>query len=348
MTKQKRNNIIIVIIILILSFGGLLFYSLTPNQRDKIIDSSKTFLKPKEKEEKEEKKLKILDPNAKTRPYAVMVNNIKEARKVQSGLQDAYIVYEIVVEGGLTRFLALYMDSDTEKIGSVRSARHYFLDYALENDAFYVHHGQSPQAREDFKKLKLDRVIVNNSSTGWRDETLNIAYEHTLFTSTNLLKNGLKNKRLERNKELLFDYSVEKIDLSKIKEAAVANNVEVDYSSAIKNSYVYDQEKENYKRYINGVEHIDSVTKEILTFKNIIVYQIKNKRIDNTGRQNLDNIGKGKGFFITNGYSVPITWEKTVRDSQTIYRYENGEEIKLNDGNTFIQIQPMDKSINIS
>lgn len=64
-----------------------------------------------------------------------MINNISVARPLQSGLQDAYLMYEIIVEGGITRYMALFMDQNTTRIGSIRSARHYFLDYALENDA---------------------------------------------------------------------------------------------------------------------------------------------------------------------------------------------------------------------
>ena len=89
--------------------------------------------------EPEEKTLQIVDTNSTSRPYAVMINNINVARPLQSGLQDAYIIYEIIVEGGITRYMALFLDQDTERIGSIRSARHYFLDYALENDAIYVH-----------------------------------------------------------------------------------------------------------------------------------------------------------------------------------------------------------------
>ena len=110
--------------------------------------------KPQKKEEpKVEEKLKILDLDSNTRPYAVMINNIKTVWGYQSGIQDAYMVYEIIVEGGYTRLMALYKDKNLDRIGSVRSSRHYFLDYALENDAIYVHFGWSPQAQGDIKKL---------------------------------------------------------------------------------------------------------------------------------------------------------------------------------------------------
>ena len=101
------------------------------------------------------KNLKIVDANSKSRPYAVMINNISVARPLQSGLQDAYLMYEIIVEGGETRLMALFKGADVDKIGPVRSARHYFIDYAMENDAIYVHFGQSPQAQSDIKKYSI-------------------------------------------------------------------------------------------------------------------------------------------------------------------------------------------------
>ena len=86
-----------------------------------------------------------------------MINNHKAARP-QSGLQEAYIVYEFMVEGGITRMMALYRDNASAKIGSVRSSRHYYLDYVLENDAMYFHWGGSPQAYSDMKALKIEHA----------------------------------------------------------------------------------------------------------------------------------------------------------------------------------------------
>ena len=226
--------------------------------------------------EPEEKTLQIVDTNSTSRPYAVMINNINVARPLQSGLQDAYIIYEIIVEGGITRYMALFLDQDTERIGSIRSARHYFLDYALENDAIYVHHGQSPQAQSDFRTLGIDRIEVNNSTTGFRDNSLNVASEHRLFTSIGLLNNGLGNIRTQRDNDLLLNYSVDELDLSSYVGAIPANNVTIKYSGYITNTYEYDSESGVYKRFVNGEEHTDYVTKEQYTFKNIITYQVDN------------------------------------------------------------------------
>lgn len=294
------------------------------------------------------KKLTIVNEDSNSRPYAVMINNLGVARPLQSGLQDAYIIYEIIVEGGLTRYMALFMDQNTERIGSIRSARHYFLDYALENDAIYVHHGQSPQAQSDFKKLGVDRIEATPSKTGWRDRTLNVSSEHTLFTSIEKLNNGLSGKRTEREKDLLLNYSADEINLSN--NAQTANKISIKYSSSVTSSYEYDNELKVYKRFVNGKAHTDYVTEKQYTFKNIIAYEVENTTIagDDKGRQTLNNIGSGNGYYITNGQAVPITWEKTSRNAQTVYKLLDGKEITVNDGNTFIQIIPKGKTVEIS
>lgn len=296
------------------------------------------------------KKITIVDENSTSRPYAIMINNINVARPLQSGLQDAYLMYEIIVEGGITRYLALFMNQNTERIGSIRSARHYYLDYALENDAIYVHHGQSPQAQSDFSKLGIDRIVVDNTKTGWRDKNLNVSSEHTLFTNIEKLNSGLGKLRTTRKGNLLLNYSADKIDMSSVENATSATDVTIVYSNYTTTSYTYDSEHDYYLRSVNGKAHTDYVTKEQYHFKNIITYQVKNTTIndgENKGRQDIDNLGSGTGYYISGGMSIPIKWEKSSRSSQTKYYYENGEKLKVNDGNTFIQIQPVGQKLTI-
>ena len=175
--KIKKEYLLIIIVLVVVALLGTLIYLTTSkkNKNNSENDTSTTTTTVK--------KLNIVNEESKSRPYAIMINNVEGARKLQSGLQDAYMVYELMVEGGITRYLALFLDQTTERIGSIRSARHYYLDYALENDAIYVHHGYSPQAREDWSKLGVDRIEVNESTTGWRDKSASKTYEFTLFTN---------------------------------------------------------------------------------------------------------------------------------------------------------------------
>lgn len=303
----------------------------------------------------EEAKITIVDQESKTRPIAVMINNHAQARPYHSGLQDANIVYEMIVEGGITRMMAIFKDKDTARIGSVRSSRHYFLDYALENDAIYVHFGWSPQAESDISSLKINNINGLYDSAFTRDTSLPVDYEHTAITSMDSIKSVANSKgyRVDYNSddvlnEQVLKYSTKRIDLSGSDDSIVANNVSVTYSYYMTSSYKYDKENEYYLRFANDTAHTDYITKEQYHFKNIIIINVKNYSIDSYGRQGLDNIGTGSGYFITNGYARPITWEKTSREAKTKYKYQDGTEITVNDDNTFIQIVPISSEAEIT
>ena len=303
-------------------------------------------------EKKEIKKLNIIDLDSNTRSIAVMINNISNVWGYQSGLQDAYLVYEIIVEGGYTRLMAVFKDKDLERIGSVRSSRHYFLDYALENDAVYVHFGWSPQAQSDMSKLGVNNINFMSYDGYTRDRSLNLASEHTAFTTTKNIMDGMDyyNYRKTSDEKPLLNYSVDEIDLSKLDGAIAANHVLINYSNSRNTSFEYDSVNKVYKRFQNDQAQTDYVTKEQYTAKNIIVYQVRNHTLvgDDKGRQDIDNLGTGNGYYITDGYAVPITWSKSSRSAQTKYYYLDGKEIVVNDGNTYIQIQPVNQRLSIS
>jgi hypothetical protein len=297
------------------------------------------------------KTVQIVDLTSNTRPIAVMINNHNYARVNHAGLQDAFVVYELIVEGGITRLMAIFKDQDTARIGSVRSSRHNFLDYAMEYDAIYVHYGWSNLAKNDIASFKINNINgLYDSSTFWRDTTLNVPTEHTAFTSMEKIKQTIekKNYQTTTDTKIPLNYSVYNVDISKEEDSIVANNISIPYSNYMTTSYTYDSENKVYKRYANGKEHTDAVTKEQYTAKNIIIMKVKNYSVDSYGRQNLDTTGTGEGYFITNGYARKITWEKPSRSSKTTYKYLDGTEIVLNDGNTFIQVEPIDKTPSIT
>ena len=349
-TKNSNGKVLIILLILVIVVAGGIFLFKYLNKSE---ETGNGVEEVKEKEEVVVKKLQIVDEDSKTRPYAVMINN-NHAAWPQCGLQDAYLVYEIISEGGITRMMALYKDQDTAKIGSIRSARHYFIDYAEENDAIFVHWGGSPQAyaRLNTGIDSLDGIALEGS-VFFRDKTLKRDYEHTGFTSMENVKEYAENNGYTRdtNKDLLLNYSVDEIDVSTLTGAKSAVEVEIKYSDYHTTSYEYDEENKVYKRSMSGKANVDLVTGEQYTAKNIIVYSVSNYTIDdgsNKGRQELNNIGSGSGYYITDGYAVPITWEKTSHSGQTVYKYTDGTEITVNDGNTFIQIYPKNGELTIT
>ena len=349
--SKKGKLIIISFVILII---GIISIVLIMNSGNKKVSVDKKDNKKEIKEEvKEEeiKKINIIDLDSDTRPIAVMINNISTVWGYQSGLQDAYLVYEIIVEGGYTRLMALFKDKNLDRIGSVRSSRHYFLDYALENDAVYVHFGWSPQAEADMSKLGVNNINFMSYNGYTRDKSLGLSSEHTAFTTTNNIMEGINyyNYRKTSSEKPLLNYSVDEIDLSAYNESVVANKVLINYSNSRNTSFEYDSINKVYKRFQNDTPQTDYVTKEQYTVKNIITYQVSNYTIsgDDKGRQDINNIGSGEGYYITNGYAVPITWEKSSRNSKTVYKYKDGKEINVNDGNTHIEIQPTGQQLTI-
>ena len=289
------------------------------------------------------------------RPIAVMIDNHKSAMQ-QVGLNDAYLVYEIIVEGGETRLMALFKGVSLDRIGPVRSSRHYFLDYALENDAIYVHFGWSPQAQSDIKKLGVNNINGLYYDSGkqrtenalfWR--TKEKSAPHNALTNTEKLLKIADNLKYRTTSgvESVLNYVANEVELDTDIEA---KTVTIPYSDHNTVKYEYDEELKEYVRYSRGTKQVDLDTKETVTTKNIIVVKCKNWTLNDgsgAGRQTIDNIKTLEGYYITNGKAIEITAEKSTRSSQTVYKDLAGNEIEVNDGNTFIQICPIDSKVKI-
>lgn len=353
--KITRKNIIIGIISLIIILGMLGYIYVT------YINKETPSKKQKKEPEVEEKKLTIVDEDSNQRPIAVMIdNNIGNDR--HAGLQESYINYEIIVEGGLTRIMAVFKDKDVSLIGPVRSSRHYFLDYALESDVIYAHYGWSTYAQNDIKSLGVNNINgLYDETPFWRDKT--IAAPHNVFTSTEKLYAYAKQKNYNTTTTnwKLLNYTTDEVNLNNPistttqvnpetgeKEKVpvtrdgllTANSVVIPYSYYQTRSYTYDAERKVYLRFMNDTPHIDKSSGQQLYYKNIIIEQVRNSQLDSEGRQDLDTTGSGNGYYITNGYAVPIYWTKSSRSAKTIYTYSDGSEVEINDGNTFVQIMP--------
>ena len=375
--KKTRNSLSIFLILIIIVIGALLGYKYVTEPRvskptneisNLESDDEKDVLVVKEKE------VQIFNGNDRT--IAVMIDNHSDAWP-QANLNKAYLVYEIVVEGGETRLMALFKGQDLEKIGPIRSSRHYFLDYALENDAIYVHHGWSPQAESDISTLKVNNIngITESSKDFWRVKDK--SSPHNMFTSTESILEIAERKEYKTtsSKQSVLTYLVEEFNLSDkyekqvIEEASTtelsetdekeesgktkvisATNITIPHSKLQTVKYEYDENTKTYKRYARKKLQTDYITGEPVTTKNIIITMCDNytlKDSENKGRQGLKNIGTFDGYYITNGEAIPIKCTKTSRSEQTIYKDLEGNEIDVNDGNTFINICQIDAKIEI-
>ena len=341
LTSDEKKMIFASIFFLTLSIVFIIIYlikfnNVTPKKE------TKTKIIPQET-------LKIVDENSNQRPIAVMIdNNIGDEK--HAGLQNSFVNYEIIVEGGLSRIMAIYKDEENTLIGPVRSSRHYFLDYALEYDAIYTHFGWSPKAEEDIKSLNVENINGMTDATPFaRDK--NILAPHNVFTATTKLREYLDTKGYSKttNSWKALNYSTKEINLDKksknVESLKVANKVIMNYSYNQIRSYTYDENSKTYLRFMNGREHLDRETNTQLNYKNIIIMMVENTSMDSEDRQDLKTVGTGTGYYITNGYALPINWSKASRTSKTKYILDDGVELKINDGNTFVQILPLSTNV---
>lgn len=293
---------------------------------------------------KKESKINIY--NGVERPIAIMIDNHKGAWP-QAGLNDAYIVYEIIVEGGETRLMPVFKGKNLDKIGPVRSARHYFLDYAMENDAIYVHFGSSPQALSDIATYKVNNIngISESESNFWRVKDKKAP--HNVVTNTTKIFEMANSKkyRTTSNANSLLNYQEKEAELN---DGTIANEIEIPYSTSNVVSYKYNEQTKKYERYSKGNKQVDWSTNEVISTKNIIITFAENytlNDVENKGRQGLKNIGDKKGYYITNGKAIEIVCSKSSRTEKTVYKDLQGNRINVNDGNTFIQICPIDANV---
>ena len=133
-----------------------------------------------------------------------------------------------------------------------------------------------------------------------------------------------------------------------LEEGQEATNITIPHSDLQVVEYVYDAENKVYKRFARDEAQTDWDSGEAITTKNIIITFCDNYTLtdsENKGRQGLKNIGTFDGYYITNGKAIKIQCEKTERDAQTVYKDMNGNEIQVNDGNTFVNICPTDAEV---
>lgn len=321
----------IVFILLICLVAVLLIYNISDKENDQILE-----------EENENKTLSPLSgisaPISKVerRPVAVMFDNHPNARW-QAGLSQAEIVYEFFVEYPYTRYMGIYLVNDTEELGPIRSARPYFITTLLEYDPIYVRAGGSEEAKEYIEQLEIADIdgLTNSEDAFFRNTKVGKKSPHNLYTNME----NIRNAQIGRGYSSTGDY--EGFNFYEKDTEIQGDNgttIEIKYNRENSTSYIYNEVDRVYERYKDGEAHIDEYYNIPIVAKNIIIQQVKTKPIDNEGRLEIDLVDSGKGIYISNGKFKDISWTKGSKDGKTMYYDEEGEEIFLNKGITWIQI----------
>lgn len=271
------------------------------------------------------------------RPIAVMINNHPKARP-QSGLHKADIVYEVLAEGSVTRFLAVFQSEWPDIIGPVRSARDYYIDLSKGFNALYINHGWSPSAKAKLESGEADYLngLFYDGSLFWRANHRK-APHNSYISNENILK-GAKASDYEVTADVKpFTFLAEDEVVSL--EGDEANKTVIKYgdSQTWQVTYKYNPTEKMYSRFSGNEQTIDLESEEEIELSNILVVEMEHEFIDSYGRRGIDLTSGGKAILLQNGLIQEVEWENRAG---RIIPVKNGEIVKLVPGRTWINIVP--------
>lgn len=282
------------------------------------------------------------ETNTDGRAVAVMINNFSKARP-QSGLNKADIIYEVLAEGGITRFLAVFQSEKPANIGPVRSARDYYIELAKGLNALYVAHGWSPEAKKMLNSGYIDNLNgMIYDGTLFKRASFRKAPHNSYITYENVIK-GTKLKKYAMN-ETPPAYKFLTEEESKIVTGENASSAMVSYQSdqMFDCIYEYDSSLGKYKRYSGGVQTTDLETKDPIVLDNIFIVEMNHKKFDSYGRLDIDLASGGKAYLLQKGKVNEVEWKNR---NGRIAPFKNGTEVPLVQGKTWVNIIPTEPGL---
>jgi len=288
-------------------------------------------------------------------PIAVMIDDSPAARQ-QAGLSFASIVWQAPVEGGIARYMAIFQAGTPPRIGPVRSARLYFVRWAAEWTAVYLHAGGPLPLRTYLagsQKLVLDVNGRATSRVSFR------AAPHNLYTDGRRLRNFAEGTKHATSERLAYD-PAEPGRLQAFSDAAPeadrgpdGGTIRVTYTSE-KVSYRYDRASNTWLRSVDGREQHDALDtankgngtvgagpRIAPTTVVVMIVPIRRSKTINgpaLGRLEADSIGKNTAWVFADGWVTKGTWRKRTPTDRTRFFDADGHEIVLPRGQIFVQV----------
>lgn len=286
------------------------------------------------------------------RPVAVIFNNLYQAMP-QLGISQADIIYEIPAEGGITRMLGVFQTlKDVETLGSIRSARPYFLEVALGHDAFFVHAGGSEDAYSNLRKWDVDNMDGvrggNDAKIFWRDpdRKKSMGSEHSLVTSGEKVQEYIDSTSWTKEHPSDYVYGQTYAEDGTPKDGTPAEYFELYFSHYKTGRFTYDDTSRQYKVVQYSAPYIDGNSGDQVSVTNVLILETDIRRIsgDAEGRLTVRTTGSGEGTYFCGGKSIPIQWSKESRNDPFVYTKTDGSPLVLEQGNTYVCIMDPDQS----
>ncbi len=282
----------------------------------------------------------------KRRPIAIMINNHSWARP-QSNLTKADMVYETLVEAGITRYLAFYWSEDVQEVGPIRSIRNYHLEMLSGYDAILAHDGQAHaddprvDAAGNIHRYKIKDV---NTYGAWRWNDGRRYAPHNEYTNPMKIWDFAKQQGWNN----LPDFSSWRFKKdASITDRAEESIVEISFWKWVTNGnnynvvWKYDKISNTYYREIGGKKDIDQKTKKQINPKVVIIQEVEMISTGNSkGHIIIETVGDGNAKILQDGKVHEATWKKSSRTTRTKYYDQEGNEFQFNRGQIWIQALP--------
>jgi hypothetical protein len=289
-----------------------------------------------------------MDPSLEgRRPVAIVYSNIRAALP-QHGISEADIIYEVLMEGDITRMIGLHMDPySIPTLGSIRSIRPYFLDVAQAHDAILVHSGYSTEARSEITRRGVTALDggVNASSFFHRDAdrlARRIAQEHTHFITGPRLRDAIAYLRVRQNVRDGYANAMRFDPDGTPEGGAPADRLTLRFSATKTGIFEYNAEDGLYYVSQFNATQIDGNTGAQLAVRNVLVLRVNIWTIagDSAGRRRADLVTTGEGYFLCGGKWIPILWSRAAFDAPFVYTKADGTPLILGVGRTYINLFP--------
>lgn len=283
---------------------------------------------------------------AMQRPCAIMLNNLKKALP-QAGVSEADLIYEVCAEGGITRMLGVFQSVEgVGNIGTVRSARDYYVSLAAGHDALFLHAGGSPRAYEVIKSWGISAFdCVNGPYEGtlyWRDKERrrSAGMEHSVLTSGENISTLMPTYRTRLDHKEGYTYPMSFAQDAVPADGWEASTITVKFSTYKTGVFTYDGASGQYLVEEYGQPYIDANTGEQVAVKNVLVLFTDKSIIpgDEAGRLKVRTTGSGSGYFACGGRAVEIKWSKPEVHSPLTYTTADGNELFFGIGPTYVNI----------
>ena len=288
---------------------------------------------------------------ASLRPLAVMIPNDKSALP-QYNISNADIVYECLVEGEITRLMAIYGDwTNLERVGNVRSCRDYFVYWAFEWDAIYCHAGGpfyideviGRSDTQNINALVAPQGVFYRTSDRSAPQNLYLDGQDIVKEANRLGYDLTPRNGYSDNVHFQFATKTKPNNMEEYGSSAV-NATKIDLAAAYpitQTWFEYNAEDGLYYRFQkpSGGAHMDAATESQLAFENVLIQFTYHEQRDENGYLAFQCIDTSKdGWLFTNGKGIHVNWKKTSDYGATRYYDDNGKEVQFNTGKTMICI----------